>query len=151
VLIRQAHVGDVEALARLRLAFRSEVARPDQDTMEFLARCADWMRPRLDRDGSWRAWVAVEAGATVGTVWLQLIEKLPNPVGEPEWHGYVSSLFVTAACRGRGVGAALLEEALAECDRRGVDAVVLWPTPRSRALYERHGFRVRDDLLERRG
>jgi hypothetical protein len=31
-----------------------------------------------------------------------------------------------------------------------VDATILWPTPASRTLYLRHGFAVRDDLLERR-
>jgi hypothetical protein len=29
-----------------------------------------------------------------------------------------------------------------------MDAVILWPTPRSRRLYERHGFAVRKDLFE---
>jgi hypothetical protein len=28
--------------------------------------------------------------------------------------------------------------------------VLLWPTPRSRSLYLRHGFATRDDVLERR-
>lgn len=30
---------------------------------------------------------------------------------------------------------------------RRVDAVILWPTPASRTLYDRHGFAVRDDLF----
>ena len=50
------------------------------------------------------------------------------PVAEPEWHGYVSSLFVRPDARGAGLGTRLLGAALAECDRRGCDAVVLWPT-----------------------
>jgi GNAT superfamily N-acetyltransferase len=84
-------------------------------------------------------------------VWLQLIEKLPNPVAEPEWHGYVSSLYVEPSERSGGLGSALLAECLAECASRAVDAVVLWPTPRSRTLYLRHGFAVHDDLLQLRG
>jgi GNAT superfamily N-acetyltransferase len=100
--------------------------------------------------GPWRSWVLEQNGDLVGTVWLQLLEKLPNPVAEPEWHGYISSLFVLPEARGHGLGSRLLAAALAECDRRGCDAVVLWPTPRSRSLYERHGFAVRQDLLERR-
>jgi hypothetical protein len=31
-----------------------------------------------------------------------------------------------------------------------VDAIFLWPTDRSRALYQRLGFKVSDDLLQRR-
>ncbi len=131
-----------------------------EDETEFVARCTAWMSARLDdaeRDdgaragtGAWYAWVAERAGAVCGTAWLQMIEKLPNPVDESEWHGYVSSLFVTPEARGQGVGTALLEAVLENCEQRGVDAVLLWPTPRSRTLYERHGFAVRDDLLERR-
>ena len=83
-----------------------------------------------------------------GTVWLQWIEKIPNPVAELEWHGYITSLYVREAFRERRLGTALLETALAACDERGVDAVILWPTPRSRSLYLRHGFAVRDDIME---
>ena len=86
----------------------------------------------------------------IGTVWLELIEKLPNPVGERERHGYITNLYVRAEQRGAGAGTRLLRAALAECDARGVDAVLLWPTPRSRSLYEREGFRPASDLLERR-
>ncbi|MGH7579428.1 MAG: GNAT family N-acetyltransferase, partial [Gemmatimonadales bacterium] len=83
-------------------------------------------------------------------VWLQLLDKLPNPVDEPERHGYVSSLYVRPAFRGAGLGSALLSACLEACDGAGVDAVLLWPTPASRSLYLRHGFAVREDLLERR-
>ena len=86
----------------------------------------------------------------LGAAWLQLLEKIPNPVGEPELHGYISSLYVTSDRRGSGVGSALLRACLQECESRGADAVFLWPTPRSRPLYQRHGFEVRGDMLERR-
>ena len=149
--IRLARPDDAAALARLRWAFRAEVEPPSEDEATFLRRCAEWMRARLTPSGPWRAWAAGHPDGLVGTVWLQLVEKLPNPVTEPEWHGYVSSLYVAPHRRGGGLGSALLAECLAECARQAVDAVVLWPTPRSRALYLRHGFAVRDDLLELRG
>jgi GNAT superfamily N-acetyltransferase len=86
----------------------------------------------------------------VGTVWLQFLEKLPNPVAEPERHGYVSSLYVRPDFRGAGLGSALLSTCVETCRRYEVDAVLLWPTPASRSLYLRHGFEPREDLLERR-
>jgi GNAT superfamily N-acetyltransferase len=150
-VVRPAVPADVFALAGLRLGFRCEVEPPSEPEPAFLERCAAWMARRLVPGGAWQAWVADTAGGLVGTAWLHLIGKLPNPVAEPEWHGYVSSLYVVPERRGSGLGSVLLAACLEECRRRAVDAVVLWPTPRSRALYLRHGFAVRDDLLELRG
>jgi len=148
-LLRAGLPSDAEALARLRFAFRAELQPASESAAGFLARCRPWMSARLG-SGPWRSWVLERRGDLVGSVWLQLLEKLPNPVAELEWHGYISSLFVNPEARGRGLGSRLLAAALAECDRHGCDAVLLWPTPRSRTLYLRHGFTVRDDLLERR-
>jgi GNAT superfamily N-acetyltransferase len=75
---------------------------------------------------------------------------LPNPGVELEWHGYLSSLYVHGLALERGIGSALHIAAPDECDARGVDAVMLWPTPESRRLYTRHGFTVRDDVMSRR-
>ena len=47
----------------------------------------------------------------------------------------------------RGVGSLLLRAALDECARVDVDNVILWPTPRSRSLYGRHGFAAADNML----
>jgi GNAT superfamily N-acetyltransferase len=148
--IRPARAGDAAALARLRWEFRASQEPPVESAAAFTARCAAWMEASLEPAGRWRCWLAEQAGRIVGTIWLQLIEKLPNPVGEAERHGYVSSLYVEPGRRGAGLGSRLLGACLDACVADGVDAVILWPTPRSRALYERHGFAVRDDLLELR-
>jgi len=109
------------------------------------------MTSRLAAGSGWRCWVAEDQGQLVGTVWLYLIEKIPNPVAEEaEWHGYISNLFVVPSRQGGGLGSRLLAACIEACDQREVDAVILWPTPRSRPLYERHGFTVRHDLMERR-
>lgn len=149
--VRRAVPGDARALARLRYEFRSEIAPPVEPEAKFVARCARWMAARLRRRGAWRGWVVEDAnGEPIGGAWLQLIEKLPNPVAETELHGYVTNLYLQPSFRGQGIGGRLLDALLAECTREAVDAVILWPTPRSRSLYERNGFAVRDDLLERR-
>jgi GNAT superfamily N-acetyltransferase len=51
--------------------------------------------------------------------------------------------------RGRGAGSMLLEAAIAECRTWDVDTIILWPTPRSRALYERFGFAATKDIMAR--
>jgi GNAT superfamily N-acetyltransferase len=149
--IRRATPADAAELARIRYAFRAELDPPVEDEAVFRERCARWMIAQLGPAGHWRCWVAVLGTTLVGSVWLQLIEKLPNPVGHRGFHGYVSSVYVVPELRGAGIGSALLDACLAEADALQLDALFLWPTERSRALYLRHGFAVPEDLLERRG
>jgi GNAT superfamily N-acetyltransferase len=148
--IRPGERRDVPALARLRYEFRAGHDAPVEAEADFLARCAAWMEARLASGASWWCWLAEEADRAVGTIWLHRIEKLPNPVQEAECHGYVSSLYVVPSSRGVGLGSRLLSACLEVCQAEKMHAVILWPTPRSRSLYERHGFAVREDLLERR-
>jgi GNAT superfamily N-acetyltransferase len=145
--LRRATHADAATLARLRHDFRAPRGANTESEQDFLRRCEAWMRERLDADSAWRVWIAETPNGPVGSVWLQIVEKLPNPVAESEWHGYVSSLFVKETVRNRGVGSSLLEAALDECARVGVDNVFLWPTPRSRSLYGRHGFEAADNML----
>jgi len=150
IRIRRGAPEDASDLARLRYAFRTELDPAAESETAFLARCTDWMDDRLRAGGAWCCWVALSGPSIVGTVWLQLLEKLPNPVGHPGFHGYVSSVYVVPRLRNSGIGSALLAACIAEAETQGLDALFLWPTDRSRPLYERHGFVVRDDLLERR-
>lgn len=58
---------------------------------------------------------------------------------------YVANLAVHADCRGQGVGARLLEQAVAlarAADKAALELDVSVRNPRAQALYERTGFRV---------
>jgi GNAT superfamily N-acetyltransferase len=130
----------------MRYDFRAAVEAPNEPRELFEARMALWLEGHLGR--GWKAWLACEGDATVGHVFLHVIGKVPNPVPEPEQLGYVTNLYVRPDCRGRGVGAGLLDVALEECRALGLDTVVLWPSPRSKSLYERRGFVSPADVLE---
>jgi ribosomal protein S18 acetylase RimI-like enzyme len=148
--IRTAGPADAAELARLRYEFRAGLGQDPEPEAAFLARCTPWMAKRLGSAGAWRCYVAEGGGGICGMIWLQLLEKLPNPVAEPERHGYITSFYVRPAQRGSGLGSRLMEACLRECQAQSLDAVILWPTPRSRTLYRRYGFEVREDLMERR-
>jgi GNAT superfamily N-acetyltransferase len=148
--IRPAVSADAPELARLRYDLRRELDPVVEAEDTFLRRCAGWMSDRLQPGGTWRCFVALLRGRLVGTLWLQDLEKLPNPVGHSELHGYVSSVYVAPESRGLGIGSALLQACLSDADTRGLDALFLWPSDRSRPLYHRHGFKAGEDLLQRR-
>jgi GNAT superfamily N-acetyltransferase len=57
-----------------------------------------------------------------------------------EPHFYLQFIGARSTARGQGVGSLLLERVLRTCDDEGVPAYLEASTPRSAALYERHGF-----------
>ena len=57
-----------------------------------------------------------------------------------EPHFYLAQIGAADTARGRGFGSALLERMLLTCDNEGFLAHLEATTPRSQALYERHGF-----------
>jgi GNAT superfamily N-acetyltransferase len=151
VRIRLARSADSRALADLRYRFRAENEAAMETKSQFLRRCTSWMKKRF-RFGSsqWRCWVLDDGKQLVGHVCVQLLEKIPNPVSEPEYHAYVTNFYVVPEMRSHGLGKKLLKKALSWCRARGTDGVILWATPGSRSLYRRCGFVEPADLLELR-
>src|SRR5215217_1125768 len=128
--VRSATESDAMLLARLRYEFRSsfhEVIEPDES---FVQRCSVWMKDRLRTDMHWKCWIA-ECGPTpVGNVWAQLVEKIPNPLAEPEQYVYVTNFYVCAEHRDKGIGSKLMSAVLAWSRSQSVHTLILWPTER---------------------
>jgi ribosomal protein S18 acetylase RimI-like enzyme len=85
--------------------------------------------------------VARDGDAIVGTLTL-LIYRLPTGV-----RGHIDDVVVDEVARGRGVGAALTQEALRRAVEAGADAVDLTSRPEREAanrLYARLGFARRE-------
>lgn len=81
--------------------------------------------------GGW--WVVQEGGSLVASVALR---NSPSRPGE----GELRKLYVSAACRGRGLGAALVRFAEAEAAARGLRRMHLWTDSRfgeAHRLYDR--------------
>lgn len=150
VTIRIASASDAIVLARLRYSLRSSLDRPQENEETFVERCRIWMQERLQDRSHWKCWIAERERVAVGNLWAQLIEKIPNPVSEPEYHIYLTNFFVRGDCRGNGIGSKLFSAALTWSRTQSVHAAILWPTERSRRFYLRHGFSVSADLLELR-
>src|SRR6266849_6162843 len=97
--IRPANPTDAITLARMRYEFRSTVGNARVSDTEFIKNCGHWMAERLDGNSTWRCWVAEKEEQLVGNIWLQFIEKIPNPTEESEIHVYVTNLFVRNSAR----------------------------------------------------
>ena len=110
------------------------------------------MKKAFGADSSaWRCWVVDDGKQLLGHVCVQLFEKMPNPVNEPEAHAYLTNFYVVPEIRGRGLGGKLLNKALSWCRAQGADAVILWATAESKSLYRRCGFIESADILQARG
>jgi GNAT superfamily N-acetyltransferase len=152
VQIRVAKLSDCRALTEMRYRFRTELKSPTEPKSRFVRRCTSWMKKRFRADSSsWCCWVVDDGKQLLGHVCVQLFEKMPNPVNEPEHHAYVTNFYVIPEMRGHGVGKKLLSKVLSWCRAQSADSVILWATPESRSLYRRCGFTEPADVLEVRG
>jgi ribosomal protein S18 acetylase RimI-like enzyme len=140
---------------RLRLFFETElrnVAMPQG---------AVWVTDDLDGGavwappGAWRVPVSTTL-REVGPMIRVFGRRLPlalrsrlrmegkHPKDPPHW--YLAVLGVEPASQGRGLGSKLMHPVLERLDADGVAAYLEASTPRSRALYERHGFEVTGEM-----
>ena len=111
---------------------------------------AIWMPPGTAQLGTWEGlrlmpptvWGAKGDSVRLLRVLAAFDRGHPH---EPD-HWYLPFIGVTPAYQGRGFGAALLRPVLDRCDAEGTPAYLEASAPRNRALYERHGFEVREEI-----
>ncbi len=149
--IRPAGPADVGQLARCRLDLFTEV-RGGLDPAAadaFLSHCADALRRYFDTDRV-AAWIAETApgGENVGSLILLLYPRLPSLHNLRTDEGYLINVYVARAWRRRRIASALMETALAYGRQRGLARIRLHATPEGRLVYQRIGFRGRDDEME---
>lgn len=141
--VRDALEADAEAMARALVgAWRA--AYPGILDADFLARmdvariAASWAKS-LAADAGARPLVAVLDGEVVGFC------QFGEPRDDAETHtGELYALNLLPSCWGRGLGTALMFEALDALHRSGYTQVYLWVAAGNRRamdLYERHGWR----------
>jgi GNAT superfamily N-acetyltransferase len=147
VEIRLASENDAVTLARLRLELRSASHQVVENEQTFLARCELWISERLRKGGQWQCWIAESEAIALGAVWAQLMEKIPNPIAEPECYVYLTNFYVREEYRGEGIGSRLLAAVLEWSKSKNAQMVILWPTEQSKPFYLRHGFKFAEDQI----
>ena len=135
VVIRQC--GDAATLAGLRRAWVEENAGEPIDDADFEIRYAEWAEAEHGRRDSF---LARAGGVPVGMMNLTWFERMPAPGRAGSRWCYLGNAFVLASHRNLGIGTALLSAVLEHARTRGAVRVVLSPSPRSVAFYQRAGF-----------
>jgi ribosomal protein S18 acetylase RimI-like enzyme len=113
---------------------------------------AMWVPPgakldiKLGLAALWGYWRRFGLGA-IGRLLRLMIGMEKHHPKEP--HYYLFAIGVRPEAKGRGIGSALLERVLRECDRRKVVAYLENSNPLNLPFYQRHGFEVRGEITLR--
>ncbi|SCG54109.1 GNAT family N-acetyltransferase [Micromonospora inositola] len=127
MLIRAAHPDDAPAVVALRALVYPYLVRGVESTRRMIA------EPPPGEE--WTAFVAEIDGGVVG--WVSTYRN--GHTSEADF-GDVSLLHVHPEHRGRGIGAALLDEALGHLRPLGIHRVRAWALTESLPFARRHGF-----------
>lgn len=149
VAIRRATAADAEEVIRLRLAFLREYGeaegRPFPVALESATR--EYVQ-RMLSTGDLRFWFAEADRAVAGCCALILFDRPPsygNPAGLT---AYLLNVYTVPAYRRRGIASRLIEEALRHAKSIGAGRVSLHTSSAGRAVYERLGFKGRDNEMD---
>ncbi|MEV0716179.1 GNAT family N-acetyltransferase [Asanoa sp. NPDC050611] len=107
------------------------------DRATFLDAFATWL---VDHEATHLPFIAEMDGQVVGMAWLMVAERVPTPAARKRLSGDVQSVLVVPERRNGGVGAALLEEVLAEAARLDLEHVTVHSSDRAVPFYQRVGF-----------
>lgn len=145
--IEPATPADVVALARLRFAlYEEQEGGVDESPEGYRERFEGFAERALGSD-DWRAWVARVGDELVAAMWLHTVHRVPVPGKRAGPIGYLTNVYVKPKHRNTGLGSRMLEQITGRCRQDGFSAVIVWPTERSRAFYDRAGFARLDEPL----
>jgi len=150
LVVRRARAEDSPLIARLRCdMFRDMHPEKDYSSVrgELLAGNEDFHR-RHAEDPDFVTFVLVSAGDLVGCASLMIEEKPPHADFLRNITGYVLSVFVDPAFRGRGAARALMERIHETAAARGVTRLHLHASIYGKPLYLSMGYRPNPEFLE---
>jgi GNAT superfamily N-acetyltransferase len=140
--IRDALVGDVDAVGRMHVAawragYRGMMPDAFLDSLDPAARASRWRGVLAKMESGRRIIVAIEADAVVG---MAGVGPARNEEGT---RGELYMINVAPEAWGKGVGTALLAEAVRTLASNGHREAILWvlrQNARARRFYEREGW-----------
>ena len=147
VSIRAVVLSDLAVLLRHRRLMWSEMGRGDGATLDLMERAAAEYFSKAVPDGSYRGFFAVRPnGAILGGGGIA-IYPWPGVVGQREpRRAMILNVYVEREHRRQGVASALMSAMIAWCRENGFSSVSLHASEDGRALYEKLGFKLTDEM-----
>jgi len=146
--IRTADTTDAALISAHRRAMFAEIHTLDESVMTALERRSVSWTERMIREGKYYGWIATEAGRSVASAGLLILDWPPHPFDpEGELRGYLLNVFVEPEYRKRGLAHELVERCMAEARRRGIRVVTLHSSQAGRSIYERVGFNPTNEMM----
>ena len=144
---RRAEIGDIPLLVRHRRLMFESMGQVDGARNDEMDRAvASYLAEALPSQ-DYLAWLAVTpAGEPVGSGGLKVISLPGSPLNPSGRYSYLMSVYVEPSHRRRGIARRLIEEMIAWSRESGITEVRLHASDMGRALYERMGFRAKDEL-----
>ncbi len=144
---RVATAADAALIAGQRRAMFTDAVFPVPTSLDAMeARFVPWVRERL-ADGSYRGWIMEDAGVPIAGAGLWVMEFPPHFLDIEPARGYLLNFYVAPSHRRLGLAQQLLETAVAEGRRLRLRVLTLHASKFGRPLYERHGFRLNNEMV----
>lgn len=147
-MIRQAQVEDIEQLVRLRMAliYEANHLQKEADVSGIENHVRKYLEENLEKD--FLVWVIEEGGEIVATSGLNLFQKPPtytNPNGK---EAFIMNIYVAPSARKKGYATLLIHKIINYLKGTEYKKISLVATEEGRYVYEKIGFKIKDNVME---
>ena len=144
---RLATISDAKCLAELFWEHTDEFEpRNPADKATFVSECAENIKHRLGND--LYCWVALSDERVVAHVNVIVAQKIPRPDKIIRKWGRLSTVRTIPEFRNRGIGGELMEKIKLWCREQNFEELLVGPSEKSFAFYERAGFKSDNEVME---
>jgi len=145
--IRLATINDADCLAKLFWEHNNEFEPHNPvDKGVFVSECAKNIKHRLGND--LYCWVAQSNERIVAHANVIVAQKIPKPGKIIRRWGRLSTVRTIPEFRNQGIGGKLMERITSWCHEQGFEELLVGPSEKSVAFYERSGFKHETDIME---
>jgi ribosomal protein S18 acetylase RimI-like enzyme len=147
ISIRKATILDVPALVQLRRLMFESMGHDDIELLEAGDLAAEYYFKQSIPTGEFHAWVAENSkGVIVSNIGLIVDQHPPSPRNLSGKIAYLMNLFTISSYRRQGIARKLLEEAITEIEKMGIQKVTLHATEMGKELYTQLGFTETNEM-----